>query len=160
MLKFDWNFLWIIINLIIFFVLMRLFLFKPIKKVLDERKKLIDEQFKQAGDAKSRAEDLEEQYRSQLETVEDEKKQIISNARLKAKNEYNSILDRAMDDAQRIKADAKKAADIETQKARLSVNEEIARLAMETAEKVIGKEASPETDSSIYNDFLGKGSDE
>lgn len=50
MLKFDINILWTLINLIIFFVLMKLFLFKPIKKTLDKRKELIEGQFKAAED--------------------------------------------------------------------------------------------------------------
>ena len=48
MLKFDINILWTLINLIIFFVLMKLFLFKPIKKTLDMRMELIEGQFKAA----------------------------------------------------------------------------------------------------------------
>lgn len=160
MLKFDWNILWVFLNLIIFFVLMRIFLFKPIKKVLDERKKMIDDQFKQADDAKNQADELISQYNEKLESVDDEKRQIIADARIKAKDEYNSIIDRAQDDAEKIKSDAKRAAQLETEKARLAINEEIAKLAMETAEKVVGKEISPETNSSIYDDFLSKGSDE
>ena len=40
MLKFDWNMLWTVINLIIFFVLMKVFLFKPIKKTMEKRQEL------------------------------------------------------------------------------------------------------------------------
>lgn len=45
-------------------------------------------------------------------------------------------------------------------KARSAVNEQIAALAMETAEKVIGKNVSAETDSELYNKFLNESSDE
>ena len=55
MLKFDFNFLWTIINLILFFVLMRVFLFKPIKKVIDARKELINKQFQDADDVNAQA---------------------------------------------------------------------------------------------------------
>ena len=55
MLKFDINILWTLINLIIFFVLMKLFLFKPIKKTLDKRKELIEGQFKAAEDKEKKA---------------------------------------------------------------------------------------------------------
>ncbi|MGN0534493.1 MAG: F0F1 ATP synthase subunit B [Eubacterium sp.] len=160
MLKFDWNILWTFINLIIFFVLMRLFLFKPIKRTLDKRKELIDDQFRQADETNSLAEELKQQYEAQLEGVEDEKKQILAKTRESAKNEYNTILDRAHNEADKIKADAKKAADIETEKARRAIKEEIAQLAMETAEKVVGRQASSDVDNEIYNEFLGKGSDE
>lgn len=154
MLKFDWNILWTFINLIIFFVLMKVFLFKPIKKTLDKRKELIDKQFKDADDAQKQADELKAQYQSELEDVEQEKKQILVDARADAKKEYNKIIDRAQGDADRIKSDARAAAEFETLKARRAVKEELAALAMETAEKVIGESASPELDSDLYDKFL------
>ncbi len=44
MLKFNWNFLFMLINLVIFYLLMRKFLFKPIMKVMDKRKEIIENQ--------------------------------------------------------------------------------------------------------------------
>lgn len=160
MLKFDWNILWTFINLIIFFVLMRVFLFKPIKKTLDKRKELIDKQFSDADEAQKQADELKAQYEQEIQGVEETKKQILVDARDSAKAEYNKIIDRAQNDAQKIKADAKRASDLETEKARRAVKEEIAALAMETAEKVVGRNVSAQTDSDLYDEFLSEGSDE
>ena len=131
MLKFDINILWTLINLIIFFVLMKLFLFKPIKKTLDKRKELIEGQFKAAEDKEKKAEELQAEYQSQLSGVEDEK----------------------------IKQDAKKASELESEKARLAVKQEIAELAMQAATKVVEKEVSPETNKMLYDQFLNESSD-
>ena len=139
---------------------MKVFLFKPIKKTLDKRKELIDKQFKDADDAQKQADELKAQYQSELEDVEQEKKQILVDARADAKKEYNKIIDRAQGDADRIKSDARAAAEFETLKARRAVKEELAALAMETAEKVIGESASPELDSDLYDKFLNESSDE
>lgn len=160
MLKFDINILWTLINLIIFFVLMKLFLFKPIKKTLDKRKELIDGQFKAAEDKEKEAEELKTKYQSQLGGVENEKKQIIAEARTNAKAEYDKIVSRANEDAVKIKNDAKKASELESEKARLAVKEEIAALAMETAEKVVGASVSADTDKKLYDQFLNESSDE
>ncbi len=159
MLKFDFNFLWTIINLILFFVLMRAFLFKPIKKVLDKRQELIDEKFHEAESTKEQADLMKSRYEAELAGVEDEKKQIITDARADAKAEYDKILNRAQNDADKIKSDARKAADAETEKARMAVKEGIAQLAMETAAKVVGEKTSAEIDSSIYDKFLNESSD-
>ena len=155
MLKFDINILWTLINLIIFFVLMKLFLFKPIKKTLDKRKELIEGQFKAAEDKEKKAEELQ----SQLSGVEDEKKAIIAEARNNAKGEYDKIVARANDDAVKIKQDAKKASELESEKARLAVKQEIAELAMQAATKVVEKEVSPETNKMLYDQFLNESSD-
>ena len=159
MLKFDWNILWTIINLILLFVLMRLFLFKPIKKVLDKRRELIENQFKEADEKEKSATQLYNEYKAQLDGVEGEKKQIIADARANAKNEYNKIVDKAQEDADKIKTDARRAAEIETEKARRAVKEEIAAFAMETAAKVVGSQSGAEIDSSLYDEFLNESSD-
>ncbi|HBN38351.1 MAG TPA: hypothetical protein DD404_02370, partial [Ruminococcaceae bacterium] len=125
-----------------------------------KRKELIDKQFKDADDAQKQADELKAQYQSELEDVEQEKKQILVDARADAKKEYNKIIDRAQGDADRIKSDARAAAEFETLKARRAVKEELAALAMETAEKVIGESASPELDSDLYDKFLNESSDE
>ena len=160
MLKFDLNFLWTIINLILFFVLMRFLLFRPIKKILTQRQEMIDNQFKDAENAREQADSLKSLYEAELAGVEDEKKQIITDARADAKTEYDKIVNRAQSDADRIKSDARKAAEAETEKARLSVKEGIAQLAMETAAKVVGEKSSAEIDSSIYDKFLNESSDD
>lgn len=160
MLKFDFNFLFTLINLILFYVLMRVFLFKPIKRTLDKRRELIDKQFKDAEDAQIHANELKAKYQTELEGVDEEKNKILTSARSDAKNEYNKIVERAKTDADKIKSDARKSAEFETEKARLAVKEEIAALAVETAEKIIGQNASARLDSDLYDKFLSEGSDD
>ena len=45
MLRLDWNLLFTVINLLLLFVLMKMFLFKPVQKILDERQAEADRQF-------------------------------------------------------------------------------------------------------------------
>lgn len=160
MLKFDLNFVFTLVNLVIFFILIRVFLFKPIQKVIDKRNEMINEQLENADHAQKQANELREKYEAQLDGVEDEKSRILIDARNSAKTEYENIVSRAETDAEKIKADAKKASDIECEKARLAVKEEIAALAMETVEKVLGESVSVKTDKEIFDKFLSESSDE
>ena len=82
MLKFDINILWTLINLIIFFVLMKLFLFKPIKKTLDKRKELIEGQFKAAEDKEKKADELQAEY---------QKRSLISLRAPRTWKEFNDV---------------------------------------------------------------------
>lgn len=160
MLKFDINLLFAIINIVIFFVLVRLVLFKPIMRVMDKRKELIQKQFDDAEKAEKEAYQLKDDYKARLDGVDEERNQMILEAKHSAKKEYDKILDRARTDADRVKSEAKKTAQLETEKARLAVNEQIAALAMETAQKVVCQQASAELDSSLYDKFLNESSDE
>ena len=156
MLKFDFNLLWTVFNLIIFFVLMRLFLFKPIKKAIEGRRAMLDGQFKQAEDTVNEANEKLADYEERIKNVDLEAQGIISDARGKAKVEYNRILEKANDDVAKLKQDARRQIEQETENARRDVKEEIARLAMETAEKVVGESVSAKTDADIYNEFLSE----
>lgn len=160
MLKFDFNLLWTIVNLIIFYLLMRFFLIKPIKKTLQARKELIDNQFKEAEDTVNAANEKMADYEDKIKNVNTEAKEIISDARDKAKVEYNKILDKANNDATRLKQDAQKQIELDTENARRDVKEELAKLAMEAAQKVIGESVSAKTDAEIYDKFLNESSED
>lgn len=159
MLKFDWNILFAVINLIIFYLIMSKFFFKKIMNTMDKRRELIDKQFKEADDTKEEANRLKKQYEDKLENADDEKLRIINEAKDSAKSEYDKIIDRAKADADKLKADARKSAEQECEAARRSVNEEIASLAMQAAEKVVGRSVSVQTDSEIFDEFLKESSD-
>lgn len=160
MLKFDFNLLWTIFNLIIFYLLMRLFLIKPIRKTLQARKELIDNQFKEAEDTVNAANEKMADYEDKIKNVDSEAKEIISDARDKAKVEYNKILDKANDDAVKMKQEAQKQIKQDTENARRDVKEELAKLAMETAQKVVGESVNAQTDADIYNKFLNESSED
>ena len=160
MLKFDFNLLWTIVNLIIFYLLMRFFLIKPIKKTLQARKELIDNQFKEAEDTVNAANENMADYEDKIKNVNTEAKEIISDARDKAKVEYNKILDKANNDATRLKQDAQKQIELDTENARRDVKEELAKLAMEAAQKVVGESVSAKTDAEIYDKFLNESSED
>lgn len=160
MLKFDFNLLWTIVNLIVFYLLMRFFLIKPIKKTLQARKELIDNQFKEAEDTVNAANEKMADYEDKIKNVNTEAKGIISDARDKAKVEYNKILDKANNDATRLKQDAQKQIELDTENARRDVKEELAKLAMEAAQKVVGESVSAKTDAEIYDKFLNESSED
>lgn len=158
MLKFDWNILWTLINLIFFFLLMKFFLFNPIKKVLNKRQELIDEQLKTARATNAMADEKLADYESRIADVQTEAEHIINDARDEAKAEYGKIMERAEVDAKQMRADAQKQIELDAELARKAAKDEIASLAMQAAEKVVGKVVDAQTNSDIFDDFLSEGS--
>lgn len=160
MLKFNWNFLFTLINLIIFFLLMRKFLFKPIMNVLDKRKEMIDNQFSDAEKAKSSANELKTEYEEKIENINAESDKIIGKAKEAARAEYDKIMGRAEIDAENLKAAAKRQADAAVENEMRAARENIAGIAIDAAVKVLGANVCTETDSSIFDEFLNEGSEE
>lgn len=117
MLRVDWNLLLTIINLLLLFVLMRIFLFKPVQKIIAARQEEADRQFKEAGESKQAAEEARKQYEASLANAEEAKKQVLQEARQTADAEYKRIVSDAEKTAKQVKEDA--ITDAENQKAQI-----------------------------------------
>ena len=160
MIKFDINFIFGIIDLIVFYLLMKKFLFGRIQKVMDARKELIATQLKEADDKNTEADEKLKNYEEKIASYESEGEQIISDAKKKANDEYSRIVESANEDAQRIKSKAEADIAAESEKAKQEVKEQIAALAIEVAEKVVKNSVSDETNSSIIDEFLSEDGNE
>lgn len=160
MLKFDLNILWVFINLIIFFVFMKLVLFKPIKNAMDKRQEIIDTQLKDATETNAQADAKLADYENKLANAEAEKEQIISDAKTSAKREYDKIIERAQSDVEQMKTDANAKIEADCENAKRAAREEIADLAMQAAQKVVGENVSLKTDKAIFDEFLNESSED
>ena len=92
MLRLDWNILFTVINLILLFIAMRVFLFKPVRKIIAARQEEADKQFAEAAASKEEAEKLKTQYTESLANAEKEKAQTLQTARKNADKEYQRII--------------------------------------------------------------------
>ena len=150
MLNLDpWNILFTVINLLIFFLIIKFFLLKPVQKVMDEREKMIKDDFDSAAKTKEEAEQLKAEYEEDLKSAKDKAVEITTEAKKTAELQKNSIIDSANEQAKKIVDKAQKDASLEYDKTMAQLESEIASLALVAAEKVV------KTGSS-YDDFLGE----
>ena len=113
MLRLDINIVWTILNLLIIFAIVKIFLIKPIHKILDARQAEIDKQYADAKAAQDSAEELKTKYEASLSGVQAEKEGILNEARGKASNEYDRIVADAQTEAKKILDNADKNAALE-----------------------------------------------
>ena len=73
MLRLDINIVWTILNLLIIFAIVKIFLIKSIHKILDARQAEIDKQYADAKAAQDSANELKGQYEASLSGVQAEK---------------------------------------------------------------------------------------
>ena len=62
MLTLDANIIWIFVNLIITYWVLRIFLFKPVHSVMQKRQEIISQSLADASTAKSEAESMKQRY--------------------------------------------------------------------------------------------------
>ena len=153
MLQLDvWNVLFTVINLLILFVLMRIFLYKPVQKIIAARQAEADKQFDEAAAKQSEAEELKTKYEAVLSDAENEKKKVVAEARKTADEEYQRIVTDAHKTASQIKDDAE--AEAISQKEQIL----IADMVVDAAAKVVGSN-SADTNAALYDTFLNKAGD-
>lgn len=160
MLQLDvWNIVLTVINLLILFVLMRIFLFKPVNKIIAERQAEADKQFDEAKAKQDEAAELKTKYEAVLADTESEKKKVMQETRKNADEEYQRIIKAAKKEAETIKSDAE--ADANNQKAQIlkKAEKEIADMVVDAATKVVAGN-SENTNAAIYDTFLNKAGDE
>lgn len=157
MLQLDvWNIVFTVINVIILFVLLRIFLFKPVKKIIAARQEEADRQIDEANLSKEEAEKLKVKYEAVVADAESEKKKVMQDARKSADEEYQRIVNEAKKEAELIRLGAVNEAKAEKTKVIKQAEKEIAEMVVEAATKVVTGENG---NSAIYDRFLDKAGD-
>ena len=157
MLKFElWNIIEAVANVIILFVLLRIFLFKPINKMKDERTRTIQDNLDSAEKARKEAEELRQQYDDSISSAKEEANKIIMKAHEDAEADKAAILKKSQDEAEEIVAAAGKAAENERKRIIQQAQTQIADLAIEAASKVVGANLDDEKNRRLVDEFLSE----
>lgn len=152
----PWTALFTFCNLIITFLLLKKFLFKPVKKMIDDRQREIDELYADAENSKQEAQSLQEQYASRLDAAKAERDDILKNANLRAREQEQKILAEAAEKVGAMKEKAQKDIEQDKKRALNEVKNEISGIAMEIASKVVEKEIENQNHEALVEEFIEK----
>ncbi len=145
---------WKLINFGILAVGVYLVWTKVINGLLDKRSADIKKAIEEAQMARDEAEKKASEYREKLALLDRKVADIASELKLEGEAEKARIISEAGKTAERLKEQAKTAADQEIKKARLEIREEAARAAVELAEEILKKELSPEDHERLVKGYL------
>lgn len=152
MLKIDSNLIWTIVNLLILYVLMRKFLFKPVQNILAKRNAEIEESFANAEKKNQEVLAAQAKVDEQLQEMDKMRADTVRDAKTKAKEEYDKIIAAANEQSDEIIKKAKdqsvKIAHEEKKKAQAEM--------VDVVKSAATKMANKDSDAEIYDDFLSK----
>ncbi|MFR5585045.1 MAG: ATP synthase F0 subunit B [[Clostridium] scindens] len=93
MLRLDFNLVLEMINLVVLFLILRKFLFRPVMNIMEKRKAMIAEGLKNADEQQEAARELKKQYEDALSGAKDESLRMIERGEISdARTEYDRIL--------------------------------------------------------------------
>ena len=154
MLRLDINLLFTIINLLVLYLLMKKFLFKPVNAIIEKREEAIKKKFEEAETVRIQADELKMEYTLQLEQAAADATRVVDEAKEKAQVEYERIVKAADEEAEkRLQKAAKEIAE-EKKKSLRVMEHEIEELVMTAATKVVGEKVSVEKNQKLYDDFI------
>lgn len=160
MLNLDpWTVLWTGINLVVLYLLMHHFLFKPVTAMMEQRTKTIEDGLSQAEAAKQAAQALDQENEARLAQVRGQADQIVAQAKLQGQREYDQIISSAQADAQAIRADAQAQMEAERRQMLQDAQQQVAALALLAAAKVSGRAMDQAGDRDLVEDFLREAGD-
>ena len=152
----PWTLIAQLLNLFIQVMLIKKFLFKPIREVLAKRKALADAELADAAQAKEEAESLKSEYEESMKQARDKANDILNTAQKSATQQSEEIIREANAQAVSIKAKAERDIEQERRKAVNEIKDEIGDMAMEIAGKVIGREINSSDHEKLIDDFINK----
>lgn len=154
MLALDWNIIYTFLNIIVLFLFLKKFLFRPVTENMEKRTQSIMGSIKDAEDEKEEAYKLKKDYEDQLNKAGSEAIKIVKDARDRAELEYNMKINEAKEDAAKIIQEANKTIELERKRSIQNAQAEIAGIALLAASKVIGKNVDDSTNKQFLGDFL------
>ena len=131
-----------------------LFLFNPARKFLNDRKEKIRGELEEAKTSQEKATELKEQYEAKLKDIDKEAEDILSDARRRALQNEERIVAQAKEEADRILARAQEEARLEKQKMSDEIKQEIVSVASVMAGKLVGASIDTARQNSLIEETL------
>ena len=133
---------------------MKKFLFKPVKKMIDERQQEIDDMYADAGASKEEAAALKEQYEARLAEANAEKEEILRVAHRKARLREEEILKQAQEKASHTLRRAEEQIALEKKRALNDIKDEVSGMAVEIASVVLARDIRAKEHSALIDSFI------
>ena len=149
-----WQILISLANLTILYLLLKKFLYKPVKNVIEGRKEAIAKYYADAEEARTSANAAREEYAAKLATAHTTADEIIHDATALANRRGDKIVAEARQKADEIVRQGELEASMEKKKAMESIRRDITDVSAAMTEKLLGREMSTADHRNMIDEFL------
>lgn len=149
-----WTSIFTLLNLLLLFFVMKKFLFKPVKKMIDDRQKEIDDQYADAAKDKTDAAELKAQYETRLAEANAESDEILKEAHRKASIREEEILREAQEKAAQTIRRADAQIEMEKKRALNEIKDEVTEMAVGIASAVLARDVKASEHADLIDSFI------
>lgn len=150
-----WQILISLCNLLVLFLILKKFLYKPVKKAMAERQAAVEEQYGAAEEAERNALASKEEWAQKLQNAGEEADSILKSAVANAPTRRgDKIVAEAKEKADGIIRQAEAEAELERKKAEAGIRREIVDVSAQLTEKMLNREIRPEDHRELIDSFI------
>ncbi|MBR6071615.1 MAG: F0F1 ATP synthase subunit B [Acholeplasmatales bacterium] len=139
---------------VILFIIIRFFFWKPITKILEERRNKIDKDLKDAEVAKANAIEIESNLQRELDEAKAKIKEMLDTAEKEANIRRDTIINQAKEEAKRRLENVEQELIEEKKSMEKEIRQEIVNIAFQAAEKIVQKEINQDKYLDVVDDIL------
>ncbi len=155
-----WQIVVSLLNLVILFLIVKKFLYKPIKKTLKDREEKLEEKYTEADERLENAKNTEAELNEKLSEADKAAEQIVSDATVVAERRKAEITREAQAEADNIVRLAHAEAELERKKAQGDIKTQIVDVSLALSEKLIEREIKEEDHHNLIDSFISQIGDE
>lgn len=154
LIQFDWSYVMILINVVILYFIMKKYFFVKIRDFMQKRQDEVAGSIERANQVNTQADMLKKTYEEQIETLEEQGKEILKAAKQKAEAQARQIIQTAENQASQILKHTEAELEQQRRKAVEEAREQIAEIAMTAAEKILEKQINHQEHQVIINNVI------
>ena len=149
-----WSILVSLANLLIMFLILKRFLFKPVQKMMAARKQQVDQIYKDAKENRDSAINMKQEYEARLAAAREEADGLVRNAVQTAQRKGDAIVAEANSQASHLKQKAEQEIAQEKKQMLQDVRGEISDIAVSIASKVVEREVKKQDYDGFVDEFI------
>ena len=143
-------------NLVILFLILKKFLFEPVKKIKAQRENEIETQYKKAEKAAREANELKAGWEDKIATADQKADEIINEAVERANERNEIMLYESREKADQIIRKAKADIERDRREARETIKKEIVDVSQVISEQIIRREINMDDHRDLIDDAIDK----
>ena len=151
-----WHIVISLCNLLLLYLMLKKFLYKPVKKVLADRQAAIDVRYREADAARSEALKAQAEWNEKMADADTQAAGIVSSAVESANRQSSAILGETREKADRMISRARAEAEAERRRAEDDIKTQIADVSVILAGKILDREINAEDHSDLINSFISE----
>ena len=151
-----WGLFWKAVNFLILAVILYKLLANRLKDFFKNRSSAIENEIKEADQAKMEAERRYEELKKKIENIDKEREELLEVYRQEGLAEKERIIDNARREAEKIKEQANRTVDQEVMKAVSSIRREYVESVMNMAEELLRKRLTDKDHERVVTEYIEK----